>query len=120
MIAPRLKPLTALPLAVLALGTAACGAGTENAKVECAHTVIGRAKSPCTVTFDRRGPSTATVLGRDVELLLTEPTRVTLTVAATEITVPLDDHEAQEANLNITIKSIGSGKVVIRFSEVAV
>ncbi|QKW33733.1 hypothetical protein HUT06_06535 [Actinomadura sp. NAK00032] len=120
MIALRLKPLTALPLALLALGATACGAGTENAKVECAHTITGRAKSPCTVTFDREGPSAATVLGRDVELTTTERDRVTLTVAATEITVALDDHEAQEANLNITIKSIGSKKVAIRFSEVDV
>lgn len=121
MIVFRRKPLTALALALLTVGpVAACGADTENAKVECARTTIGRAKSPCTVTFDREGPSIASVLGRDVELLNTEPARVTLNVAATGITVSLNDREAQEANLNITIESIGKENVVIRFSEVAV
>ncbi|MEU8347151.1 hypothetical protein AB0C74_36085 [Spirillospora sp. NPDC048832] len=119
MIVPRWSPSTALLLALLALGSvSACG--TQDTQVKCARTIVGRAEGPCMVRFDREGSSTATVLGREIELLNIRPDRVTLSVESAQITVSTDDSEAQEANLNIRVLSIGRKTVVVRFSEVDV
>lgn len=72
------------------------------------------------MTFERGTAASASVLGRDIELLNTEAQRITLKVAGTELTVSTDDTEAQEGNLNITIESITQAEVTVRFSEVDV
>ena len=108
-------------LALLCLGTAAgCGDGTENAEAECARTFYGAAKSPCTVTFHRGTASSASVLGRKIDLLSAGGNSVTLRIADADLTVSRDDREVQEANLNVTIKSITGEAVIVGFSEVAV
>jgi hypothetical protein len=119
MILLRWTPTALLPLTLLFLGTG-CSADSENAEVKCSRTLVGTHESPCRVTFERTAPASASILGRDIELLNTANDRVTLKVAGTEIVVTLEDTEAQEANLNITIESITQAKVIVRFSEVDV
>lgn len=121
MITTRSNLAAFLSLTLLCLAAAAgCANEKENAEVECSSTFYGADRGPCKVTFTRETASTASVLGRDVELLKTEAERVTLKVANAEITVSKQDTEAQEANLNITVEAIAEQKVTIRFSEVAV
>ncbi|MGP4029988.1 hypothetical protein [Actinomadura sp. 3N407] len=71
------------------------------------------------MTFERDEDASASVFDTRIELVSATNDSVELKVAGTPFTVAKGETERQEANLNITIKSITTHKVVLKVGDVS-
>lgn len=122
MISPTGRWLAVLSIALPSFTAAAACSGPAshnmNAETDCPQQA-GNAAAPCTVTFERDEEATASVFDTRIELVSAATDSVDLKVAGIPFTVTKGETESQEANLNITIKSITEDKVVLKIGDVS-
>lgn len=94
--------------AVLATMTLA-GCGGEGSSTDCSLT-------QCTVTLDRSGDSTASILGIEVRLVGVSGDEATLDVAGRQLRLQVDQ-QAQIAGFQVSLQELTEQQAVVRVSQ---
>ncbi|MEU8804328.1 hypothetical protein [Spirillospora sp. NPDC048819] len=71
------------------------------------------------MTFERAEEASASAFGTRIDLVSATTDSVELRVAGIPFTVAKGETGSQEANLNITIKSITANKIVLKIGDVS-
>ncbi|WP_460806513.1 hypothetical protein [Micromonospora zhanjiangensis] len=104
-------PRTAGVVAALALAaTVLAGCSGEGASTDCGL-------DACKVTFDRNLDASASVLGVDAKLVGADANGVTVEVAGEQLTLSVDQPDAQAAGLYVSLDSLDDSKAVVRIGR---
>ncbi len=96
-------------VAVLLATMSLAGCGGEGSSTDCSLT-------QCTVTLDRTGDSTASILGAEVRLVGVSGDEATLDVAGQQLQLQVNQ-QAQIAGFQVSLQELTEQQAVVRISQ---